>query len=281
MSKISAYYLLILLFCLQASSVFAQKWTNLFNGKNLNKWEVKIAKHPYQHNFLETFQVKDNYLTVDYSKYDNFNEQYGHLFYSKPYSYYVLEIEYRFIGTQLEGGPGWAYKNSGLMLHSQDPKTMLIDQDFPISIEAQFLGGDATGNRSNSNVCTPGTTIEINNKLITAHCIESKSKTYRGENWVKAQIIVLGDQLIEHVLDQEVVLSYKNPKIGGGNVLNYDPKIKIDGQPLKSGYIAIQSESHPIQFKTIRLLNLEKHKNNPQKLESVLKTIYPNFILSK
>lgn len=263
---------MLLLLLITFSSSFGQKWQTLFNGKNLNNWQIKIAKHELNDNFNNTFHVKEGLLTVDYSGYTNFDEKYGHLFYARPFSYYVLEIEYRFIGQQITGGPDWAYKNSGVMLHSQPPETMLLNQDFPISIEAQFLGGDDTNIRTTSNVCTPGTTIEIHDKLFTPHCLNSTSATYRNEEWVKAHLIVLGDSLIEHVLNKEVVLSYSKPKIGGGNVLNYDPKIKKDGQELKHGFIALQSESHPIQFRTIKLLNLAKFANQPEKIEKILKT---------
>ena len=92
-------------------------------------------------NFGNTFRVVNGAIQVGYEKYDKFNERFGHIFYKDKFSYYNLVVEYRFIGEQSNEGPAWATRNSGAMLHCLDPKTMGKDQDFPISIEAQFLGG--------------------------------------------------------------------------------------------------------------------------------------------
>lgn len=240
---------------------FAQekrKWKQLFNGKNLKDWTVKIRGHELNDNFGNTFRVEDGKLVVSYDQYSNFNEQYGHIFYKKPYSHYLLAVEYRFVGEQVAGGPNWAYKNSGIMLHCQPPSTMLKDQDFPISIEDQLLGGDLTGERTTCNLCTPGTHVEMDGKLFTPHCVNSKSKTFRNEEWVRAEVLVLGDEVIKHIVNGDTVLVYEKPQIGGGAVNHYDPLIKKDGQLLNSGYISLQSESHPIEFRKIEIINLEK-----------------------
>jgi len=142
------------------------------------------------------------------------------------------------------------------MLHCQNPATMLKDQDFPISIEDQLLGGDSTGERSTCNLCTPGTNVVINGKLFTPHCINSKSKTIRNEEWVRAEVLVLGDSIIKQIVNGDTVLIYQKPQIGGGNVNNYDPKVKQDGKLLKGGYISLQSESHPVEFRKIEIIDL-------------------------
>lgn len=261
----------ILLLTLVSTSSFGQKkWIILFNGKNLEGWNVKIAKHNYQQNFGNTFYVEDGLLKVKYDAYDNFDQQYGHLFYKKPFSYYLLRIEYRFVGNQAKGGEGWALRNSGVMLHSQAPSTMLKDQDFPISIEAQFLGGNGIDERPTGNVCTPGTTIEVKDKLFSPHCLNSTSKTYHGNQWVTAELLVLGDEEIKHIINGQTVLTYTKPKIGGGNISNFDPAIKEDGKALRSGYIALQSESHPIEFRTVKLIDLSAYKANRQKLFKIV-----------
>jgi hypothetical protein len=265
--------LILFISLLLFSSYFAnaQKgWINLFNGKDLKDWNVKISKHAYNENFGNTFRVENGLLKVSYDGYENFDQQYGHLFYKKPFSYYLLRVTYRFIGQQTKGGESWAIRNSGAMLHCQDPATMLKDQDFPISIEGQILGGDGEHIRHTSNLCTPGTEVNFQGKLYTPHCLDSKSKTYAGEQWVTADFLVLGDSVIKHIINKEVVLEYTKPKIGGGNVSNYDPKVKVDGKPLKSGYISLQSESHPIEFKTVKLFNLEGYAKEPKKLKTVL-----------
>lgn len=252
----------------------AQKgWINLFNGKDLKDWNIKISKHEYNDNYANTFRVENGLMKVSYDGYENFDQQYGHIFYKKPFSAYLLKVTYRFVGEQAKGGEGWALRNSGAMLHGQDPATMLKDQDFPISVEGQILGGDGEHVRHTSNVCTPGTLINYNGKLFTPHCLDSKSKTYAGNQWVTAEFLVLQDSVIKHIIDGEVVLEYTKPQIGGGNVSNYDPKIKVDGTPLKSGYISLQSESHPIEFKTVQLYNLEPYLKDKAKLDRILSKI--------
>jgi hypothetical protein len=233
-------------------------WVQLFNGKDLQGWTPKISKHPFGENYGNTFRVQDGKLVVSYDRYEAFNDQFGHLFYQTPYSHYLLAIEYRFTGEQATGGPGWAYRNSGVMLHCQPPQTMQRDQDFPISIEVQFLGGDSTGKRSTCNLCTPGTHVVMNDKLVTDHCISSTSGTFRGDVWVRAEVLVLGDSVIRHMVNGDTVLTYHQPQVGGGVVNNYDPKQKQDGLKLKKGYIALQSESHPIEFRKVEILELEK-----------------------
>ena len=256
-------------------NVSAQKkgWINLFNGKDLKNWTIKIAKHELNDNYANTFRVENGLMKVRYDGYANFDKQYGHIFYKKPFSYYLLKVEYRFVGDQVNGGEGWALRNSGAMLHCQDPKTMLNDQDFPISIEGQLLGGDGVHERHTSNVCTPGTTIYLNDKLTMAHCLESNSKTYHGEQWVTAEFLVLGDSIIKHFVNKELVLEYTKPQIGGGSVTNYDPKVKVDGKPLTGGYISLQSESHPIDFRKVELFDLSSYAKDKVKLDKMIEEL--------
>lgn len=266
--SLSLFVSLTFLFVNQSS---AQKgWIQLFNGKNLKDWNIKISKHDYNENYANTFRVEDGLIKVNYEGYGDFDQQYGHIFYRKPFSFYLLRVTYRFVGEQAKGGEGWALRNSGAMLHCQAPETMLKDQDFPISIEAQILGGDGTHIRPTSNLCTPGTQVVYEGKLFTPHCLDSKSKTYAGDQWVTAEFLVLGDSVIKHIIDKEVVLEYTKPQIGGGNVANYDPKMKEDGKALTGGYIALQSESHPIEFKKVSLFNLAPYHKDKQKLAKMI-----------
>lgn len=263
--------ILLFSFLLFVSNTYAQKgWINLFNGKDLKDWTVKIAKHEVGNNYANTFRVENGVMKVSYDGYDTFDKQYGHIHYNKPFSYYLLKVEYRFVGQQAKGGEGWATRNSGAMLHGQDPKTMLKDQDFPISIEGQLLGGDGVHERHTSNVCTPGTTIFLNDKLNEIHCLESNSKTFHGDQWVTAEFLVLGDSIIKHIVNKETVLVYTKPKIGGGNVANFDPKAKQDGKALTGGYISLQSESHPIEFRKVALFDLAGYAKDKEKLEKIL-----------
>ncbi|GHE23042.1 3-keto-disaccharide hydrolase [Sphingobacterium griseoflavum] len=255
------------------SSTETPKAIQLFNGKDLKNWTPKIRLHESGENYANTFRVEDGLLKVRYDGYDDFNQQYGHLAYNTPYSYYLLRLEYRFVEEQAKGGEGWAWRNSGAMLHGQDPKTMLKDQDFPISIEGQLLGGNGTDARTTSNLCTPGTNVVINEKLFTPHCQSSTSKTYHGDQWVTADFLVLGDSLIQHILDGQVVLEYNQPQFGGGNVENYDPQQKPDGKLLSNGFIHLQSESHPIDFRKVELYDLSPYKNDKAKLDKAIQAI--------
>ncbi len=230
-------------------------WIQLFNGKDLTGWTPKIKGYDLGENFGNTFRVEDGVLKVSYDKYDNFKERFGHLFYAEPFSHYRLRIEYRFVGEQVAGGPGWAVRNSGVMLHCQPPETMSRDQSFPVSIEVQFLGGLGTGERPTANLCTPGTHVVMNGELLTRHCTSSKSKTYHGDQWVTVEIEVRGDRLIRHIVEGETVLEYSHPQLD-----EKDPDaqklIKSNDKAVRSGYIALQSESHPIEFRKVELLKL-------------------------
>ncbi|RPD38249.1 3-keto-disaccharide hydrolase [Chitinophaga barathri] len=252
--------------CLLAAttlSTYAQaqekgKWEPLFNGKDISNWFVKIHHHPTGDNYGNTFRVKDSMIQVRYDQYGDFNDQFGHLYFKQPYSYYHLQLEYRFVGEWYKSAPSYTILNSGVMFHSQDPRTMPMEQDWPISIEMQFLAGLGDGKpRPTGNMCSPGTHIVYQGKLDTRHCINSTSKTYEGEQWVKAELIVLGDSLITHIINGDTVLQYSKPQIGGPVVNRYDPAQKTDGKLLSSGFIALQSEGQPIDFRNIRIMNLE------------------------
>jgi hypothetical protein len=233
-------------------------WVVLFNGKDLKGWTPKIAKHDLGANFGNTFRVEDGLLKVRYDKYKGFDGQFGHLFWKDPYSYYKLVVEYRFVGQQAPGNPGaWALRNSGAMLHSPDPRTMPRDQNFPISIEAQFLGGNSDGKaRSTANMCSPGTEIVFQGRLYPDHCLNSSSPTFDGEQWVRAEMEVHGAGTITHLVNGQKVLEYELPQYGGGAVNPYNTTTKPDGTLIEAGYISLQSESHPIDFRKVELLNL-------------------------
>lgn len=252
---------ILLFFILQASAqpaIDKNDWKTLFNGKDINDWVAKINHHETGDNYGNTFRVEDSMIKVRYNQYDSFHEQFGHLYYKQPFAYYHLVFEYRIVGEWRKDAPEYTIKNSGVMFHSQDPKTMPKDQDWPISIEFQLLGGLGDGNpRPTGNMCSPGTDVVFQGKIDERHCIPSTSKTYDGEQWVTGEIIVLGDSLITHIINGDTVLQYSKPQIGGGVVTNYDPKIKQDGKLLQEGFIALQSEGQPVDFRNIKILNLQ------------------------
>jgi hypothetical protein len=228
-------------------------WQVIFNGRNLDGWTMKFAHHEVGDNYADTFRVENGVIRVMYDKYDDFGARFGHLFYKEKQSHYVLALEYHFFGEQVKGGPSYAKLNSGVMVHSQAPETILKDQDWPISVEAQFLAG----NQTTMNVCTPGTEIFMGGAMVKAHCTNSSSRKYTEDGeWVSVQVEVLGNEHVRHYVDRQLVLEYDTPQIGGGVATGFDPKIKVDGTPLASGYIALQAESQPVEFRNVRLLNL-------------------------
>ena len=270
---VTAVFLLTVITCFAQKKTNTGKWIKLFNGKNLEGWTVKIKDHRVNDNFGNTFRVENGAITVSYDQYgDKFKEQFGHLFYKTQFSAYLLVVEYRFKGEQIKDGPGWAVRNSGVMLHGQSPESMALAQDFPISIEAQFLGGNGKDERSTLNLCTPGTNVEMEGKLFTPHCVNSKSKTHHGDQWVTAQMLVLGDSIVKHIIGADTVLVYGKPQYDGRDKWVKQAGLK-DGGTIKRGTISLQSESHPVQFRKVELLDLEKFMNDPKKLQQVLEQL--------
>lgn len=231
-------------------------WEQLFNGKDLTGWEIKIKDHELGDNYKNTFRVTDGLLRADYSEYDSFRNEFGHLIHEKKYAYYKLKGEYLLEDIRINGTPDWAYGNNGFMLHSQSASSMGLTQGFPISLEMQLLAGIQQGERPNGNLCTPGTHVNLADTLFTTHCINSTSKTYPLGQWVSVEAVVLGDSIIHHIIEGDTVISYGKPIIGGDYAEGAKPEIKVDGQPITEGHIAIQAEGHPIAFRKIELLNL-------------------------
>lgn len=235
-----------------------EKWIPLFNGKDLEGWTPKIRYHDLGVNFANTFRVEDGLLKVGYAGYSEFNETFGHLFYKDSFSHYRIRVEYRFVGEQVKGGPGWALRNSGIMVHGERPESMSKDQDFPTSIEVQLLGGDGKNPRTTSNLCTPGTNVVMADKLFLPHCTSSTSKTFHGEQWVIAEVEVLGNESVRHFVNGELVLEYKQPQLDERDAHAKELSQKAGSKMLSSGSISLQSESHPIEFRKVELLDLSR-----------------------
>ncbi|MBC8356101.1 MAG: DUF1080 domain-containing protein [Planctomycetes bacterium] len=235
-----------------------EEWLQLFNGKNLDGWKVKLTGYDLNDNFGNTFRVEDGVMKVRYDAYDKFGRTFGHIFYDQPFDNYVIRVEYRFVGDQANEGPGWALRNSGIMVHGQSPESMTKDQDFPVSIEVQLLGGDGTKNRTTSNLCTPGTNVVMDDKLFKPHCTSSSSKTYHGEQWVTAEVEVRGSKSIKHFVNGELVLEYTNPQLDERDA-NAAKLIEQAGgdKMLSGGTISLQSESHPVDFRKVELRKLD------------------------
>ncbi|MEA1784636.1 DUF1080 domain-containing protein [Arenibacter sp. GZD96] len=227
-------------------------WKPLFNGKDLDGWIPKIHHHELGDNFANTFRVVDGKIQVNYDDYPSFNERYGHLFFKESFASFHLKFQYRFTDQWLQDAPSYTYRNSGIMFHSQDPKTILKEQDWPISVEYQILAEEEAGvARPTGNMCSPGTDVFYNGEKDPRHCINSVSKTYPWDEWVSGELVVYRDSLVIHKVNGDIVLQYTKPQIGGEVATGFDPAIKIDGTPLTEGYIGLQSEGQGIEFKDI------------------------------
>jgi hypothetical protein len=238
----------------EAPKVDAEGFISLFNGKDLTGWTPKIRGYELGVNHGNTFRVHDGAIQVGYEAYEEFGAQFGHLFHETEWSSYVMRLEYRFLGEQVKGGAGWALRNSGIMVHGQSPASMRLDQDFPVSIEVQLLGGDGKNPRTTANLCTPGTNVVMKDKLEQRHCISSSSKTFHGEQWVTCEVEVRGGDVIRHRVNGELVLEYQEPQL---DPRDGDAKKIIEARGgekrLSGGSISLQSESHPVEFRNIRI----------------------------
>lgn len=244
-----------------------EAWVSMFNGKDLSGWDIKIAGQEINDNFKNTFRVEDSMLRISYEEYKTFDDKFGHLYYKQPFSYYKMRFQYRFTGDQTPGGATWNVRNSGVMIHSQSAASVNINQDFPVSLEVQLLGGLNQGERPTGNLCTPGTWVHMGDTARMEHVINSQSKTYNGDGWVNVTIEVYGDSLIRHIVEGDTAITYNKPMIGNGfvglehnwtkaNITDSALWIGKNGTALNEGYISLQAESHPIDFRKIEILDL-------------------------
>ena len=251
-----------------------ERWQSLFNGRDLTGWTPNFAGQVVGVNFRNTFRVEDSTLRISYADYDHFDGAYGHLYYRQPYSHYKLRFEYRFVGEQVPGGENWNVRNSGVMFHAQSAASNDVAQTFPVSIELQLLGGLSDGRpRTTGNVCTPGTTVVYGDTIDYRHCINSSSPTFDGDGWIRAEAVVRGGDRMDFLIEGDTVLQFTRPQIGGGFLLRTTDQadwqqagitttrqdwLDRDGEILTEGYIALQAESHGIDFRRIELLDLRE-----------------------
>ena len=125
---------------------------------------------------------------------------------------------------------------------------------------------------------------DVTGELIDPHMSQIASLICReesvlcGKDWFNAAFEILDDQveIIWHkqegdLIEKDTVLQYQSPQIGGGFtnpklgdqdwtsrgvIQSKDHWISNEGKLLTQGYISLQAESHPIDFKNIRLLDL-------------------------
>lgn len=240
-----------------SNTLDSNEWITLFNGKDLNDWTVKMHHYEAGDNYGNTFRVEDGLMKVRYDQYE-FTDEFGHIFYKTPFKNFHLTVDYRFSGEFEEGGPFHARLNSGVMFHSQSAESQNKEQNWPVSVEMQYLADLGDGKRTTGNMCSPGTNIEFEGKLFPKHCLNSSKKALPKGQWVTAELIVNGSQITQ-LIDGEVVLKYSNPTLDGKDrtVKGKNAEYKQGGKALESGYIALQSEGQPIEFKNVRIKVLD------------------------
>lgn len=252
--------LLVLSLLASLSAQAEPEWLPLFNGKDLSGWTPKIAKHPLGENYADTFRVEEGMIKVSYDQYGKFDQQYGHLFTNLAYSRYLLRLEYRFVGKMMPDAPKYVNLNSGVMLHAQPPQSMRLDQGFPSSLEFQFLADEGKGPRPTGNVCTPGTNLELDGKLVTQHIVTSKAPTFPAEQWVQIEAEVRGSDEIIHRVNGVEVLRYQRPQLDPRNHISPATDQLDAGAELllTHGHIALQAEGQPVWFRKIEIRRLAR-----------------------
>lgn len=218
-------------------------WKSLFNGYNFAGWLPKVAGYELGENPGNIFSINNGAMHLDHKAFSRFEGRFAHLFYKHPFSNYRLKFKYRFLDHFITSAPTYAYRNSGVMLHSQKPASIEKYQAFPISVEAQFLGSDATKKNTTANVCTPGTEIFQQNKKTPSHCLSSNSAPYLDKQWVEMEVKVSSDKEIVHYIEGKEVLRYQSPQLD-------------NGEALTSGWIAFQAEGHELEIKSIEIMEL-------------------------
>jgi len=257
-SLISPVVLIVFIIASSCRQHNEREWIPIFNGNDLTGWSPKFTGQEYGVNYLNTFRVKDGKLIACYDDYGNFENNFGHLFYQEKLSRYRLRLEYRFVGEAVPGAPSWAFKNSGIKFHTPHPSELPLDQVLLVAVEAQILGGDGKTERFTGNVCTAGTHIEMNDSLITQHCTNSGYPAINDSSWVKMEIEVHGSERIIHKINGQVVMEYAKPQYDDTDEFARELMHMGHSRIISEGYIALQAEGHPIEFRNIELMKLDE-----------------------
>ena len=251
-------FILPMLALLGAAPAPEAKWERIFDGKTLAGWTPKIAGRAVGEDPLGMFIVHEGAIRVSHAHYTKFEGEFGHLFWKAPLKSYRIRFDYRLFGEPLPGIKVWQNSNSGLMFHAQAPETMRRDQDFPVSLEMQLLAVPRPTEEPTGNLCTPGTTVIFEGKRDPRHCILSSSPLIPLGRWTHAELEVLPGGEITQSIDGKPVLHFSAPELDPGDK-DAQPLIAAAGGKLqlRQGYIALQSEGHPVEFRNIELQRLD------------------------
>lgn len=232
-------------------------WISLFNGKDLNDWNVKISGQDYNDNYRNTFRVENGLLKVSYQDYDKFDNRFGSLFTKQKFSHYWIRAEYRFVGSLVAGAPRWAFKNSGLQLHSQAPDTMRKDQNFPVSVEFDIKGAHFYGGAPTGDVCQNGTHVLIQGAPVKGLCSTVSDLNLSNDDWVSVLAEVDGSKRVRHIVNGALIVEYTDLTLDESNQDAKRLMASGAGKALDSGYISVQSNGFPIEFRRIEVLPLD------------------------
>jgi len=229
------------------------EWVSLFNGQNLDGWSIRILGKELGENYGNTFQVDSGILKIRYDAYESFDGQFGAIYYNKPFSNYRLKVEYRFVGETAPGAPEWGFRDSGVQFHGQSPQAMKPEQPFPVCLEYNLHGGNGTDDRPTGEVCVPGTYVQVVGARNASFCTPPDVKrTFHGDQWVTLEIDIQ-DTVVTHYANGEEILTYYNPRYDPDHEFG-GPLVKNGNDRVSSGYISLQSNSHPIDFRNIQIL---------------------------
>ena len=228
----------------------ASEWVSIFDGESLDGWTPKIAGYPLGENFGDTFRVEDGMIKARFDQYgDDFAQRYGLLVYETPYEHYRLRLEYRFTGEQTPGGEDWAELNSGVIYHIQPLETIPQDAGFPVALEAQFLAEGAHA-PTTGNMCSLETSVVVKNERPDDHCILSDIPARPKDHWVRFELEAAPGGIFRHYIDGELAFEFSE-------AIFDVPQDWADGMSVDRGFFALQSESHPVDFRNIELMVLE------------------------
>ena len=233
------------------------QWISLFNGKNLDGWSVKIAGHAFNDNYGNTFRVEDGLLKASYDQYGKFGRQFGSIFYNKKLSHYWFRAEYRFVGKQASGAPSWAYQNSGIQFHSQAPESMGLTQEFPVCVEFDMVGAGFLGRHPTGDVCQTGTRVKIGGAVLLDKCSKLSQVAIPGEEWVTILAEVQGATRVRQIVNGALVVEYTDLTLDEKDAEASRLLKSGSDKQLASGYISIQANGHPIEFRRIEILPLD------------------------
>lgn len=231
------------------------KWVKIFNGKDLDGWTMKINGRPLGENYGNTFRIENGIISIRYDNdvYKNFNNQFGALYFKKKLTNYRLKLDYRFVGETAVGAPTWGFRDSGVQFHGQSPESVGLTQQFPVCLEYNLHGGNGKDERPTGEICANGMIVQIDGKPNASFCTPpTVRRTFHGDQWVTLEIEVKGAK-ISHFVNGEEILRYENPKFNPTHQLGKTFIVNGEDQ-VKEGYISLQSNSHPIDFRNIELI---------------------------